>query len=229
MGDPVLVVAAHGDDEVLGAGGTIAAHVRAGDTVAVLILSMNDGSRPESDRHGEAARLASARAAQELLGVASLTLHELPDNGFDTVTRLAVARLVEAAVARTRPRLVYTHHGGDLSADHRTTYEAVMTATRPQPGHCVKEVLTFEIRSSTDWAFPGEGTLAFAPDTWVVLDRRAVELKMRALEAYSQELHPFPHSRSIEAARALLAHRGAQVGVTAAEAFSTVRRVLQHS
>ena len=44
-GRRVLVVAAHPDDEILGCGGTLARHVRAGDTVRALILCEGESLR----------------------------------------------------------------------------------------------------------------------------------------------------------------------------------------
>jgi len=45
----------------------------------------------------------------------------------------------------------------------------------------------------------------------------------RALEAYAQELRPFPHPRSQEALEALARWRCAESGLKAAEAFVTIR------
>ncbi|MEO5803562.1 MAG: PIG-L family deacetylase, partial [Verrucomicrobiota bacterium] len=45
MKKSVLVIAAHPDDEVLGCGGTIAAHSRAGDQVHVVIMAEGMTSR----------------------------------------------------------------------------------------------------------------------------------------------------------------------------------------
>ena len=53
----VLVVAAHPDDEVLGCGGTIAAHTIRGDEVRVLLLAEGITSR-----HASRASAARVRA-----------------------------------------------------------------------------------------------------------------------------------------------------------------------
>jgi hypothetical protein len=51
-------------------------------------------------------------------------------------------------------------------------------------------------------------------------------VKRRAIEAYAEEMRSFPHPRSIEAITALATWRGANVGLTAAEAFMVVREVV---
>lgn len=45
---------------------------------------------------------------------------------------------------KIKPTIVYTHHGGDLNIDHRKTYEAVLTATRPIGHDYVEEIYCFE-------------------------------------------------------------------------------------
>ena len=45
MNNKILVVVAHPDDEILGAGGTILKHISKGDQVGVLILGDGEMSR----------------------------------------------------------------------------------------------------------------------------------------------------------------------------------------
>ncbi|MNY48395.1 hypothetical protein D3C86_1837280 [compost metagenome] len=63
------------------------------------------------------------------------------------------------------------------------------------------------------------------PDTFIDISRH-LETLQAALECYAQEMRPEPHARSIEALRIAALHRGRGVGLQAAEAFATVRRIL---
>jgi LmbE family N-acetylglucosaminyl deacetylase len=219
----ILVVAAHPDDEVLGCGGTIARRAAEGHEVQVLILGEGATARgPGVVRAVE--RLAqAARAAARILGAAPPVLCGLPDNRFDTLPLLEVVQRVEREVRRLAPTLVYTHAAGDLNVDHALTCRAVVTATRPVPGCAVTEVASFEVLSSSEWSF---GTLAppFRANDFVDVTA-TLATKVRALEAYADEMQPFPHPRSADGVRAAAALRGSQVGVAAAEAFELVRRV----
>ena len=218
----ILVVAAHPDDEVLGCGGTIAAHAARGDDVHVAILAQGLTSRGEAGKADFDRLHAAAAEATRILGARSLTLCEFPDNRLDTVALLDLVKVVEGLVERHRPDTVYTHFAGDLNVDHRRTYEAVITACRPLPGHCVDQVLCYEVPSSTEWV-PAASALPFVPN-WFNGIESTLEKKLAALNAYAAEMRPYPHPRSIEAVRHLAAWRGASVGLCAAEAFVLARQ-----
>lgn len=156
MNNTILVIAAHPDDEVLGCGATMAKHVRQGDTVHVLILAEGATSRDEKrERDKRTAYLSelakAAHAAQNILGLSSLTLHDFPDNRMDSVDRLDVIKVIEQHIVLYQPSLVYTHHCGDLNIDHRIVHQAVATACRPFPSQSIRTLLCFEVPSSTEW------------------------------------------------------------------------------
>ncbi len=218
----ILVFAAHPDDEVLGCGGTIARHVQEGDNVAVTILAEGITSRsvvpgPSDQLVDELSALAqSARSANRILGVAHLELLSFPDNRMDAVPFEEVLSIVRERLQRWKPRVVYTHHGGDVNVDHRIIHEAVVRACATAPW--VEELLCFEVPSSTEWQPAALGS-PFLPDVFVEVSD-SLKLKMEALRAYASEMRPFPHARSFEAVEALARWRGASSGVNAAEAFS---------
>jgi LmbE family N-acetylglucosaminyl deacetylase len=228
MAKNILVIAAHPDDEILGCGGAIAAHAKAGDSVHVVIMAEGATSRSKqrdvSTHQDELSQLAAiAKQANAFLGAVSVTLHGLPDNRMDSMNRLDVIKLIEAEVARVKPEVVYTHHAGDLNIDHRIIHEGVLTACRPQPGHSVKTLLFFEVASSTEW-MPPTSAPPFVPN-WYIDISETLESKLKALEYYESEMRDWPHARSVKALESLARWRGATIGVDAAEAFILGRRI----
>jgi N-acetylglucosamine malate deacetylase 1 len=171
-----------------------------------------------------AARGAAARRAAAILGCASVELLALPDNRMDGLELLDVVQAVERFVDRHRPSLMLTHHGSDLNQDHRIVHEAASVACRPQPGQCVRELLFFEVPSSSEWR-PRDAAAPFAPD-WFVDISATLEKKLEALNAYATEMRAFPHPRSPQAIRALAQWRGASAGFAAAEAFVLGRKLV---
>ena len=225
----VLVVAAHPDDEVLGCGGTIARLAQEGAAVHILLLADGETSRTlntrqRRNRRAIVARNAAAKAAFAILGGTSLEILTFPDNRMDSVELLKVVQKIEGAIEHRRPKSVFTHHGGDVNIDHRIVHDAVLAACRPIPQHPVRQLLFFEVPSSTEWRPPGSAA-AFCPNLFVDISR-TLAIKLKALEAYETELRSFPHPRSLRAVTALAHWRGASAGVMAAEAFILGRDVI---
>ena len=80
-----------------------------------------------------------------------------------------------------------------------------------------------EVPSSTEWSL-NAGENQFVANTWVEVGKEGVDVKIKALQAYSGVMRPYPHPRSVEALSGLAAYRGAQAGVNYAEAFQCVFR-----
>ena len=214
----ILVIAAHPDDEVLGCGATIARHVAEGDRVAVLFMADGVGARAPEDRERDlTSRQMAAKCACAELGVTDVTILCHPDNRMDQVALLDIVQDIERVVERCQPNIIYTHHAGDVNIDHRRVHDAVASACRSQPGFCLRQLLFFEIPSSTEWRSPAS-MAPFAPN-WFVDVSDYLPKKLAALSVYGEELRAFPHPRSIEAVEHLARWRGATVGVVAAEAF----------
>ena len=145
------------------------------------------------------------------------------DNKFDSLPLLHWVGQVELHIAIHKPNIIFTHYANDLNIDHRITYKAVITAARPLPDCCVKEIYSFEVLSSTEWAFP----TSFSPDVFVALTEEDIFKKNKVLvEQYTMEMREWPHPRCPTGVRLLATNRGMQVGVKYAEAFKTVRRII---
>ncbi len=219
-----LVVAAHPDDEVLGAGATVAMLAARGVPVHILIVAEG-----VSYRRGwtETAAQDRCREAAAVLGATSVSF-----GGFgrkelmaDTPSK-AIVSAVELALKSFDPRLVLTHHRGDVHADHRRVAESVTYATRLLGTGTVREVLHFEVPSSTEQQT--DVFSAFFPSLYVDIGEHVVT-KCAALSVYADECFPPPHPRSEHGVRTTAAWRGLQAGVAAAEAFASGRRLVSTS
>lgn len=217
---PVLVVAAHPDDEVLGCGGYLALCATRGRAVHILILADGESSRLNAD-NGLCNRRTAAKEAADALGVLSVTLLDLPDNRLDSLDLLEVVQHIEKRIHDIQPTTVLTHHHGDVNIDHRIAHEATLTACRPIPGRSVSELLFFEVPSATEWR-PANAGAHFSPTVFVNISS-VIEQKRLALLAYAAELRPPPHPRSLQAIDALAVWRGATAGFPQAEAFALGR------
>jgi len=220
-----MIIAAHPDDEVLGCGGTMARHSNEGDTVYTVFMADGVTSRGRQLKNDVLqVRNKAATEVSILLGSQLPLFFGFPDNKMDTIAFLDIVQTLEPVIQRIQPSIVYTHHGGDLNIDHQITHRAVMTACRPIPGQCVKEIYCFEVLSSTEWSSSSVGN-TFIPKRFVDISS-SYGKKISALEIYGEEIHRFPHSRSKEAIKALAELRGSSMGIKAAEGFGIERQIL---
>ncbi len=223
MSKSILIIAAHPDDQVLGCGGTVARLVKEGCEAHSVILgegvTSRDSKRTPGKRKGEISGLKrQTLEANAILGISGNHLFDLPDNRFDSVPLLDVVKVVEEIISKIKPDVVFTHYPGDLNVDHKITYEAVITATRPMAGAIVKEIYSFEILSSTEWRYP----LTYAPDVFYDITGTLPD-KLTAMSKYLTELKDPTHPRSLAGIKANATLWGLKTGFRYAEAFKTVR------
>jgi N-acetylglucosamine malate deacetylase 1 len=219
----ILVVVAHPDDEVLGAGGVMALHGARGDVVDTIIVADGETSRSGDKPADVMGRERAAVRAAEVLGSRAPQLLGFPDQRLDTVPLLDIVQKIEATAIRLLPSLIYTHSLHDLNADHRIVARAVLTAFRPVQDSTVGAIYACEIASSTEW-MPATPAEAFLPRRFVDISG-TLKKKLEALRCYDAEMRPFPHPRSFAAIEALAHWRGASAGLHAAEAFDILREI----
>lgn len=222
----VLCIVAHPDDEILGVGGTLARHAQQDTDVHVCILSDGVTSRHDSNtettRKEIKQRRKRAKQACEKIG-ATISLHNFPDNQFDTVSLLDITQTIESEIDEHNPSTVYTHHYGDLNIDHELTCRATITATRPLADSPVKRVLAFETLSASEWAVPKSNN-AFQPTLFVDISDH-LQTKIDALSEYERELREPPHPRTKEIVRKNAEIWGSKSGMKASEPFEVLREI----
>ncbi|MEU7335649.1 MULTISPECIES: PIG-L family deacetylase [unclassified Streptomyces] len=129
---PVVVVAAHPDDEVLGFGGCIAALVDAGATVQTVCLSDGEASHAASQPYAQATlarrRRSELAGALAELGELPTPLHAaLPDTALDEYEDQACTVIGEV-LSGARAALCVAPWEGDLHSDHEAAGRAAQRA-----------------------------------------------------------------------------------------------------
>ncbi len=218
-----LVVVAHPDDEVLGAGATIHKFTRAGNAVAVATMANHAAARANIS-----ATLAGDQArAHTLMGVSKAYAADFPNIKMNTVPHLELVQFVEKCIEDFGAEAVITHHPSDTNIDHAMTSGAVQAAVRlfqrRENIPPLRELWYMEVPSSTEWSLDSAAN-RFTPNLFVEIGEEGVKLKLEALAMYAGVMRPYPHPRSDEALRGLASWRGAQAGCRYAEAFETVFR-----
>lgn len=221
MKGPVLVVAPHPDDEVLGVGGTMARLAAAGEEVHVAVVTK--GFPPYWDPEFIEQGRREAAEAHRRLGVREAYFLDFPAAALDTVPHRDLNAALGEVFARVRPQTVFVPFVGDIHADHQAVFLSALVAARPSGAAPPRALLAYETLSETNWNAPYLGP-AFVPTVYSDVSAH-LEAKLEAMRCFASQLKEFPHERSAEALRALAMLRGATVGLAAAEAFVLVRQV----
>ena len=223
MREVVLVVVAHSDDESISMAGTIVKHIKKGDKVFVISMTDGVGARDDTNLNKIKQRKNASVTASKVLGFEWGDSYDFSDNVMDSYPLIEIVKAVEKAKYKYRPTLVYTHSGADLNVDHRVVANSVLTAFRPQPNELCKELRLFEVASATDYGSSAI-TGSFSPNLFIDISNEWPS-KVKALEAYMEEMREYPHSRSIQGIKNLANLRGNQVGYDFAEAFEVIRKL----
>ena len=133
---PVLVIAAHPDDEVIGCGAMLAWHRRAGHTVTAV--HMTDGTAGDPDgRHRDIAELRRREGSEALrrLGVEDVRSLGLPDGELPEHLDAVRARFREL-VAEVSPKTLYSFFFTEAHRDHRAIGRAVAEESGAMAADC---------------------------------------------------------------------------------------------
>ena len=225
-----MLVVAHPDDELLGLGASMHRLIHEFKVTAHVVI-LGEGITSRSDKrdtkkweHELKTHRKNIQQAQKAIGYHSVSVHDFPDNRFDTVALLDIIKIIEKEKKAFKPDVIFTHHGGDVNIDHQRTFEAVVTACRPMADEKVKTIITFETPSGTEWRAPTDPR-HFLPNLFIAVTKKDVDAKIKGMESYEFEKRLYPHPRSPEALKIQAQRWGVSVGCEFAEAFCLVRSI----
>lgn len=197
-----LVVAPHMDDEMLGAGGTLALHRRLGSELGLVFTSDGAGQGTDS---AENAREALERQAEAVVAAAFFDMEYHGTLGYPC-GRLAprsqeIGRDLAQLIRRWQPKVIFGPFPSDHHRDHQATALALAYALDAEDWD--GEIWCYEVWS-TLWP-------NVAVDISDVIDE-----KRRSIECYPSQLRYIPYAESI---LGLNRYRGLRVQTPSAEAF----------
>lgn len=216
-----LIVVAHPDDEVLGAGATMYKLKKQGHKVAVVTMANHAAARANIS----ATLSKDQEESMKILGVDKTYTADFPNIKMNTVPHLELVQFIEKCIEDFKAEVIITHHPSDTNNDHVMTSYAAQAAARLFQRRSdivpLKEFLFMEVLSSTEWSFDSSAN-RFTPNCFVEVGLEGVEKKLEALFKYKGVMRNYPHPRSYEALKGLAAYRGCQAGCNYAEAFECV-------
>lgn len=179
----VVIVAAHPDDEILGAGGTLARLAAGGARLRLVAVTDGEASHPGTDPRATARRRTAESAdALRLLGVPDIEVIRLrfPDTGLTAREDELSGRLGELCAGFG---VCLAPWEQDAHADHEAAGRAARRAAR-QAG---QQVLSYPIWM-WHWAKPGDRRVPWQQACQVLLSADVAARKTAAIGAFASQL-----------------------------------------
>ena len=214
----VLCLAAHPDDEVLGAGGTLLKHHAAGDETRLIVATV--AFAPRWDESTIRRKREECLAAAEILGIGDVRFLEFNTMHLNALPAIELNDAVARATREFDPHVIYAPPIDDLNQDHAALFSAALVAGRHSGSSSLRSLYSYEIPPTTRFNAPGR----WQPNSYVEIGEY-IDAKLSAMAAYQTELRDPPHPRSLEGIRAFARERGAALGAGYAEAHMLVREL----
>ena len=217
-----LFIATHPDDETLGCGGTILKLKEADVQIFWLIMTRGyeeDGFSIESidEKKDQITKVSDAYGFHD---VRKLGLRTTLLDSYDT---REITDGVSAVILDLNPDTIFAPHRNDVHSDHRIVFDAVWSASKSFRAPLVRNVITYETVSETEYAHP-LGGMHFTPNLFVDITKH-MDRKLEIAATYHDELQPHPFPRSLKTLKALAEYRGASAYVEYAEAFMSLKSI----
>jgi LmbE family N-acetylglucosaminyl deacetylase len=175
-----VVVAAHPDDEVLGAGGTIAALAARGTRLRLVALTDGEASHPHEAASIGARRVAETMAALTAIGArqAEVIRLALPDSGLTAYEDEVTVRLRQLTAGFD---VCLAPWDSDAHPDHEVAGRAARAAR-------IGEATLWYPVWMWHWARPGDHRVPWHAAVRVPLPRSAAARKHRAISCFASQL-----------------------------------------
>jgi len=127
MSETILTIAAHNDDQIIGAGATLAKYAKQGKRIRTIVMSFGALSHP----HLKAEVIVKRRVKEsvdsdKILGGEGLIYFDLKEGSFskEFAEKQVEKKLVEI-LKKEKPALIFTHGHDDLHPDHVALYRLI--------------------------------------------------------------------------------------------------------
>ena len=126
--ESVMVICAHSDDQILGAGGTMAKYAKEGKKITTVIFSYGELSIVlRKKKHGAERRVKESQKANKIIGGSDIIFFGLTDGkvGQEIDEKDIVRKLIHL-IKEHKPKKIFTHNFDDPHPDHRAVRKTVV-------------------------------------------------------------------------------------------------------
>lgn len=181
--DTILILSAHSDDFVLGAGGTIVKYAKEGRKILVIVFSYGEKSHPWLKVHiTKKMRSEEAFQASKILGCKTsfLGLHEF--KFYEEYQPGAAKQELQRIIATEKPAKIFTHSQEDPHPDHQAVNKITLELYNSIPLSSKPEVYTYSVWNPVSFR-------TFYPALYIDVSK-TFSTKLKALQKFqSQRIH----------------------------------------
>ena len=143
--EKILVLCAHNDDQIIGAGGTLVKYNKKGIPFKTVIFSFGEGSHPHIKQHLVVeTRVREALKSDKILGGNGIAFFGIKEGKFkEEFKAKKIKQRVEWTINQENPTRIFTHSDDDFHPDHKAVYYLVKELIDEKKINC--EVYSFDI------------------------------------------------------------------------------------
>ncbi len=149
--ETILALCAHNDDQVLGAGGTLAKYAKEGKNIRTIIFSFGEQSHPHFKPHVIIdMRVRESLKADKIIGGKGVAYLGLKEGKFPAeIKQRKLKTKIKKIIKTEKPTKIFTHGPNDHHPDHRAVYNLVRDILKETKLRC--DVYSFDIWNVVRW------------------------------------------------------------------------------
>ena len=212
----ILVIAPHGDDEVLGCGGYLLHQKEQGAKIQIVIGTIGGDDKRQKFR----VRLAESKLVATELNADFSFLYKGKDAKLDTVPAYDIISQLDKIIDSYRPDEIFLNYKSHHQ-DHIKVHDCAMAAIRLREGYSPKLIALYEYPFITGGGDEVKGGRLYFDIS------KYIEGKVRLFELYASQIRQAPSPLNASGIKTLAAVRGLECGIQYAERFYIQKMILQ--
>jgi LmbE family N-acetylglucosaminyl deacetylase len=143
--ETIITFAAHNDDQIIGAGGTLAKYSREGKDIFTVIFSYGESSHPHFKRKVTVEmRVKESLKADKVLGGSGIVYLGLKEGKFNKeIEKKGIKSKIKRIIREKKPTKIFIHSIDDPHPDHRAVYNLITNTVEEIKFNC--DIYSFNI------------------------------------------------------------------------------------
>lgn len=140
----IMVICAHSDDQIIGAGGAMAKYAKEGYNVHTVIFSFGENVKPHMKREViTRMRVQESQRADRIVGGSGVHFLGLREMHFEEDFSGGSEEALNSLIRKFKPDKIFTHSNDDAHPDHRAVLRIALKVYKRLSLSC--ELYTFEV------------------------------------------------------------------------------------